>query len=205
MVLIIDNYDSFVFNLARYFEIIGHKTKIVRNDQITLDEIENLRPNYIVISPGPGNPTQAGISLEVIRNFFDKIPILGVCLGHQAIGQAFGLKVKRAKRPLHGKASFIAHNGEGIFKNLPNPLTVGRYHSLIVVENNNPYILHNDITVDTSLIHNMTDLVITARSLDDEVMALQHKNFPLFGVQFHPESTLTKYGLDIIKNFISYI
>ena len=190
MKLVIDNYDSFVYNLARYFECFGHSIKVVRNDAITLAEIENLKKfndlSHIVISPGPCAPLDAGVSLDVIRCFHTKIPILGVCLGHQAIGQAFGAKISRAIIPLHGQASQIIHNQDGIFKDLPNQLMVGRYHSLIV----------EDLPQDGQL-------YVTATSQEGEIMALAHKIYPIVGVQFHPESILTDHGYDMIENFLS--
>lgn len=186
MVLIIDNYDSFVYNLARYFEILGKRTYVVRNDKITLEEIKVLQPECIVISPGPGTPNTSGQTLSIITHFYTQLPILGICLGHQAIGQAFGGNVGLALQPLHGKSSMIEHNESGIFHTLPNPLTVGRYHSLIV--RNLP---------------SNSDLILTATSTEGEIMALQHKQYPTFGLQFHPESVLTEYGLDLIYNFIT--
>lgn len=186
MILVIDNFDSFVFNLARYIENAGAETIIVRNNAINLADIEQLSPSHIVISPGPGTPSQAGISLEVIRQFCSKIPILGVCLGHQAIGQVFGAVVTFAKYPMHGKASLVSCAQSEIFANLPKTILVGRYHSLIVdgVTENLP-------------------IRITATSTDGETMALQHKEYPVFGVQFHPESILTDSGMRIIQNFIN--
>lgn len=187
MILVIDNYDSFVYNLARYFETSGHVTKVVRNDAISIAQIEALDVSHIVISPGPGTPNEAGISLDVIGYFYTKIPILGVCLGHQAIGQFFGASVSRAKVPLHGQASPITHNQTGIFENLPNPLMVGRYHSLIV----------KDLPQDS-------ELQVTAWSSEREIMAIAHKVYPLIGVQFHPESILTEHGYQMIYIFLSY-
>lgn len=188
MILLIDNYDSFVYNLARYIGELGAERCVVRNDEISLTDIAKLNPSHIIISPGPCAPDQAGISLAVIQHFADKIPILGVCLGHQAIGQAFGAKVTRAKRPMHGKASRIMHEGKNIFSALQNPLKVARYHSLIVSEDNFP-----------------SDLLITARCEMGEIMALQHRHYPVFGVQFHPESVLTEQGYLLLKNFIELI
>ncbi len=186
MIVVIDNYDSFVYNLARYIEELGAKTKVVRNDAITLDEIEKINPSHIVISPGPCAPLQAGISMDVIQRFGAEIPVLGVCLGHQAIGQVYGGVVQRAKQPLHGKASPVMHDAKGLFAGLPQPLLVGRYHSLIVAEENFPDALE-----------------ITARSMEGEVMALQHKIHPVYGVQFHPESVLTECGYQLLKNFMN--
>ena len=186
MILLIDNYDSFVFNLARYVRELGFITKVVRNDAITLAEIHSLRPSHIIISPGPCSPNEAGISMEVIREFGPTIPILGVCLGHQAIGQVYGGIVTRAKRPMHGKASNIEHNQTGLFYNIENPQVVGRYHSLIVSNQNLP---------DT--------LLVAARCDIGEIMALKHKEYSVFGVQFHPESVLTQFGYELLNNFIT--
>lgn len=183
MILIIDNYDSFVHNLARYVRELGFDCVVKRNDEINLDDIKQLNPSHLILSPGPCTPNEAGICIDVIRTFGEHIPILGVCLGHQAIGSAFGATVTRAKHPLHGMASFIHHNDEGLFKNLANPLKVARYHSLIVL-NDSP------------------ELVYTAFSSEGEVMALQHKKYPIYGVQFHPESILTEQGYDLLKVFL---
>ncbi len=185
MILVIDNYDSFTYNLVQFLGELGQTVEVRRNDAITLDEIAVLKPDQIVISPGPGTPDDAGISLELIKRFHREIPILGVCLGHQAIGQAFGGQVVRAPRLMHGKVSAIEHNQSGIFHNLPNPFTATRYHSLVVQEP-------------------LPDcLEITARSQDGgEVMALRHQDYPTVGVQFHPESILTEYGHEILRNFL---
>lgn len=185
MILLIDNYDSFVFNLARYVVELGYQTIVRRNDQITIPEIFELAPSHIIISPGPCAPLQAGISLELIQTFMDKLPILGVCLGHQAIAQACGAQVIRAQRPMHGKAEKILHNRQGIFAGLPNPLTVARYHSLIV---------------DPEL---PTSLEVTARSQQGEIMGLAHRLYPLWGVQFHPESILTEHGHQMLRHFLN--
>ena len=185
MILIIDNYDSFVFNLSRYITQLGSETVVVRNDAITVEDIEYLHPSHIVISPGPCGPEDAGISLDIIRTFQGKIPILGICLGHQAIGYALGGKVTRAQRPMHGRASLIHHDNRGLFRDIPNPLHVARYHSLIVSDDGLP-----------------SDVDIHARSEEGEIMALSHSTLQLFGVQFHPESILTEYGYRIIENFI---
>jgi anthranilate synthase/aminodeoxychorismate synthase-like glutamine amidotransferase len=186
MILLIDNYDSFVHNLARYVTVLGYETRVVRNDQITLDEIKKLNPEKIIISPGPCDPNKAGISLAVIKQFGPTIPILGVCLGHQAIGQAFGGKVIKALKPMHGKASMITHQSQSIFSGLPSPLKVGRYHSLVVSQENLP---------DT--------LEILAESDQGEIMALRHKTYPVVGVQFHPESVNTEQGLALLNNFLT--
>ena len=184
MILIIDNYDSFVYNLARYIKELGFKTLVKRNDALTLEDIQQLKPSHLILSPGPCSPTEAGICLEAIQKFGAHLPILGVCLGHQAIGAAFGATITRAAHPMHGKASFIQHNNEGLFKNLPNPLKVARYHSLIV---------KND----------SSDLIYTAFSPEGEVMALQHKKYPLYGLQFHPEAILTEQGYALLSAFLS--
>jgi anthranilate synthase/aminodeoxychorismate synthase-like glutamine amidotransferase len=185
MLLLIDNYDSFVHNLARYFRRLGQETLVVRNDAKTAEEIASLRPAGIVLSPGPCTPAEAGCSIEVVRQLSGQVPILGVCLGHQAIGAAFGGRVVRAPIPMHGRSSAIRHNRRGLFEGLPNPLTVGRYHSLVVAANSWP-----------------ADLEATARTDEGVVMALAHRRWPLFGVQFHPESILTEGGYDILANFL---
>lgn len=185
MILLIDNYDSFVYNLARYVEELGHEYVVVRNDKITLDEIEALAPTHIIISPGPKTPDEAGISNDVIRFFGATIPILGVCLGHQCIGQVYGGNIGRAKQPMHGKTSILEHNQEGIFYNLPPHFKVTRYHSLIVEEESLP-----------------AELIPTAYSPYGEIMALQHITHPVIGVQFHPEAVLTQHGHDILRNFL---
>lgn len=186
MILVVDNYDSFVFNVARYFEEIGREVRVIRNDALTVEDAEALQPEAIVISPGPCTPTEAGVSLPLIRAVSGRIPILGICLGHQAIGEVFGGRVARARRPLHGRASRIAHDGTGLFAGLPSPLSVGRYHSLIV-EFDDGY---------------AGPLQVTARSEEGEVMALQHAEHPTFGVQFHPESILTENGHALLRNFL---
>lgn len=186
MILLIDNYDSFVFNLARYVGELGFERCVKRNDEITLDEIEHLNPSHIIISPGPCTPLQAGISMRVIEHFgVLRVPILGVCLGHQAIGQVFGGTILRAKHPMHGKSSLITHNEQSLFKDIPNPLRVARYHSLIVSEVDLP-----------------DSLSVTARCNRGEVMGLQHRDLPIFGVQFHPESVLTDCGHSLLRNFL---
>ncbi len=184
MILVIDNYDSFTYNLVQFLGELGYTVEVRRNDAVTLDEIDAMKPDQIVISPGPGTPDDAGISVDLIQRFYQEIPILGVCLGHQAIGQAFGGRVVRADRIMHGKTSPVEHNQRGIFHNLPSPLTATRYHSLIVQE---PL---------------PESLEITARGKDAEVMALRHKEYPIVGVQFHPESILTEYGHEMLRNFI---
>lgn len=186
MILLVDNYDSFVYNLARYIAELGHEPVVYRNDAITLDDVIDLSPSHIILSPGPCTPLEAGICLDVVTHFLDKLPMLGVCLGHQAIAQACGGTLARAQKPMHGKSSKISHNADGIFEGLPNPCEVGRYHSLIVSDNGLP-----------------EDLIVTARSAENEIMALQHKLFPVFGVQFHPESVMTNYGHQMLKHFLS--
>jgi para-aminobenzoate synthetase component II len=185
MVIVIDNYDSFVHNLARYVGQLGYSRQVHRNNSISLSDISQLNPSHIIISPGPCTPNEAGISLEAIKYFAGKIPILGVCLGHQAIGQAFGGEIIKAKNPMHGMSSEIQHLSTGIFKGLSTPLRVGRYHSLVVAKENLPECLE-----------------ITAHSSEGEIMALQHKSFPVFGVQFHPESVLTQEGYELLNNFL---
>lgn len=183
MILVIDNYDSFVHNLARYCALAGWEYAVVRNDALTIDEIKAMSPEAIILSPGPCTPAQAGICVEVVKRLGSHTPILGVCLGHQAIGEAYGARTIPAKAPLHGKTTTIAHNGIGLFQDLPSPIQVGRYHSLI------------------TLIGEGSDLLITAQSTSGTIMAMEHKHYPVYGVQFHPESVLTEHGLAIIKNF----
>lgn len=186
MILLIDNYDSFVYNLARYVNELGFAACVKRNDQVSLAEIEVLNPSHIIISPGPCTPLQAGISMDVIRIFGSRIPLLGVCLGHQAIGQVFAGTIGKAKHPMHGKSSCITHNEQHIFKGLNNPLRVARYHSLVVSDENFP-----------------KELSITARCEAGEIMALRHQEWPIVGVQFHPESVLTECGYDLLRNFLN--
>lgn len=185
MILVIDNYDSFVHNLARYFRVLGASTKVVRNNQITIQEIIQLEPSHIVLSPGPCTPFEAGVCIDVVKAFAGTTPILGVCLGHQAIAQAFGGGVVRAPYPMHGKSSEIEHNGTGIFAGVPNHVTVGRYHSLVVSGHDLP-----------------SELRVSARSAHGVIMALSHDEYPVWGVQFHPESVLTEHGFDMIQNFL---
>ncbi len=185
-ILVIDNYDSFVFNVARYFEELGREVKVVRNDAIDVAGIRRLDPEALVISPGPGTPHDAGISLEAVRALNGEMPILGVCLGHQCIGAMYGAPVARAKRPLHGIATPIEHNGRNLFEGLEAPLKVGRYHSLIVEE--------------TPALKAALD--IDAVSAEGEIMALSHKTAPTYGVQFHPESILTDHGHRLFANFL---
>ncbi|QFU24417.1 aminodeoxychorismate/anthranilate synthase component II [Shewanella eurypsychrophilus] len=187
MLLMIDNYDSFTFNLVQYFQQLGQEILVKRNDEITIEEIEALAPNYLVISPGPCTPNEAGISLAAIKHFSGKMPILGVCLGHQAIAQVFGSQVIRAKRVMHGKTSAICHNEKRLFSLLANPLTVTRYHSLLV----------DDIPTDFLLDAWFDDPVH-----GHEIMAMSHKTLPIYGVQFHPESVLTQQGHELLQNFL---
>jgi para-aminobenzoate synthetase component II len=182
----IDNYDSFTFNLVQYLGELGEELIVKRNDEITISEIEELNPQFLMISPGPCSPNEAGISMEAIEYFAGKIPIFGVCLGHQSIGQVFGGDVVRAERLMHGKTSEINHNGETIFKNMENPFTATRYHSLIVKKETLPDCLE-----------------VTAWTDENEIMALRHKTLPIEGVQFHPESIMTSFGKDLLRNFIN--
>ena len=185
MVLMIDNYDSFTYNLVQYLGALGANVRVYRNDKITLESIGRMKPSKILISPGPGRPENAGISCDLIRKFAGKIPILGVCLGHQAIGYVYGGRIVGAIKLMHGKTSLIYHNRKGIFSGIPNPFEATRYHSLIVEKSSLPCILE-----------------ITAWTKKNEIMGLKHKDFPLWGVQFHPESILTKCGKDILANFL---
>ncbi|MBQ5942568.1 MULTISPECIES: aminodeoxychorismate/anthranilate synthase component II [unclassified Massilia] len=186
MLLMIDNYDSFTYNIVQYFGELGEEVVTVRNDEITLEQIEAMRPERICISPGPKAPKDAGLSLDILREFKGKLPILGVCLGHQAIGEAFGGKVIRAKQVMHGKTSLIAHTGEGVFKDLPTPFTVIRYHSLAIERSSLPDCLE-----------------VTAWTDDGEIMGVRHKEFDIEGVQFHPESILSEHGHTLLKNFLT--
>ncbi|WFQ79133.1 aminodeoxychorismate synthase component II [Xenorhabdus sp. SF857] len=191
MLLIIDNYDSFTFNLYQYFCELGAEVLVKRNDEIQLEDIEDLAPTHLVISPGPCTPNEAGISLEAISHFAGKLPILGVCLGHQAIGQAFGASVVKAREVMHGKTSLIHHSQQGVFKGLDRPLTVTRYHSLVVAAETLP-----------------ASFEVTAwsqRNGDvDEIMGIRHRTLPLEGVQFHPESILSEQGHELLNNFLKY-
>ncbi|MFO1039800.1 MAG: aminodeoxychorismate/anthranilate synthase component II [Geminicoccaceae bacterium] len=186
MILLIDNYDSFVWNLARYVSELGFPRMVVRNDAIGLDDIAALAPSHIIVSPGPCTPLEAGISNAVIERFAPSVPILGVCLGHQCIGQVFGGTVDRARRPMHGKTSDVTHAGSDVFERLPSPLTVTRYHSLIVRDEGLPACLR-----------------VTARSEEGEIMALAHREHRVYGVQFHPEAVLTQHGHDLLRNFVA--
>ncbi len=185
MLLMIDNYDSFTYNLVQYFGELGAKVKVYRNDEVTVEQIAALAPAQLVISPGPCTPAEAGISVAAIRHFAGSMPILGVCLGHQSIGAAFGGKVVHAKRLMHGKVSPVRHAGQGVFRGLPNPLTCTRYHSLAVERETLPDCLE-----------------VTAWTEDGEIMGLRHKTLAVEGVQFHPESILTEHGHALLKNFL---
>jgi anthranilate synthase/aminodeoxychorismate synthase-like glutamine amidotransferase len=185
MLLMIDNYDSFTFNLVQYFGELGAEVKVVRNDELSVGDIEVLRPSHVVLSPGPCTPNEAGITLDTIGRLAGRVPILGVCLGHQAIGQAFGGKVVRAKQVMHGKVSRIAHDGRGVFSNIENRFVATRYHSLVVERASLPACLE-----------------VSAESEDGEIMGLRHKSAPVEGVQFHPEALLTEHGHQLLKNFI---
>lgn len=185
MIVLIDNYDSFTYNLYQYIGEINPHIFVYRNDQITIKEIEELKPERIIISPGPCTPREAGISCDVIKHFAGKIPILGVCLGHQAIGAAFGAKIIRSTEIMHGKTSLIYHDGKTIFKGLPNPFEATRYHSLIIEKDSLP-----------------DCLTVTAWTSNGIIMGVRHKEYPVEGVQFHPESILTKAGKDLLKNFL---
>ena len=186
MLLMIDNYDSFTYNIVQYFGELGEEVRTVRNDEVTIEEIAAMRPDRICISPGPKAPRDAGVSVDVIKQFKGKLPILGVCLGHQAIGEAFGGKVIRAKQVMHGKTSSIAHIGEGVFTDLPSPFTVIRYHSLAIERSSLPSCLE-----------------VTAWTDDGEIMGVRHKDYDIEGVQFHPESILSEHGHALFKNFLT--
>jgi anthranilate synthase/aminodeoxychorismate synthase-like glutamine amidotransferase len=190
MVFVLDNYDSFTYNLVQYLGELGEKVEVRRNDQVTCEEIEGLNPSHIVVSPGPCTPQKAGISIDLLRYFAGKKPVLGVCLGHQALGAAFGGNVVRASHIMHGKISRIEHDGQTIFRDAPNPLTATRYHSLIVSEENLPKTLQ-----------------VSARTREADgtsvIMGLRHRDFPMEGVQFHPESVLTDAGRLLLKNFLA--
>ena len=187
MVFVLDNYDSFTYNLVQYIGECGHECVVKRNDQTTTDEIAALRPSHVLVSPGPCTPREAGISIDVIKRFAGKVPVLGVCLGHQALGEAFGGKVVRATKLMHGKTSVIEHDGKTIFRDVPSPMTATRYHSLIVEEQSLP-----------------KELEVSARSEDRTIMGLRHKSIPVEGVQFHPEGILTDHGKRLIANFLKF-
>jgi anthranilate synthase/aminodeoxychorismate synthase-like glutamine amidotransferase len=186
VILMIDNYDSFTYNLVQYLGVLGSEVEVHRNDKITLDEIESMKPERIVISPGPGTPQSAGITIPVIERFHSKVPILGVCLGHQGIGAAFGGRVVHAVRLMHGKTSEISHDGKSIFRDLPDPFIATRYHSLAIERESLPSCLE-----------------VSAVAEDGEIMGLRHREYRVEGIQFHPESILTKEGMSILQNFLS--
>lgn len=186
MILLIDNYDSFTYNLYQYIGTFNPDIKVVRNDKITIEEIEQMKPEKIVISPGPKAPKDAGICLEVIRYFAGKIPMLGICLGHQCIGEAFGATVSYAKKICHGKQSLINHDGTGLFKGIDSPIKIARYHSLAIVKETVP-----------------DCLIVTATTDDGEIMAIRHRDYDITGLQFHPESIYTEHGKKIIENFVN--
>lgn len=188
MILMIDNYDSFVYNLVQFLGELGEEIIVKRNDEITIKEIEELDPEIIVISPGPCSPKEAGISIDVVKYFKDKKPILGICLGHQTIGYVFGANIIKANQPVHGKVHPITHSSKGVFKELNNPLNVTRYHSLIIEKNTLP-----------------DELEITALTNEDEIMGVRHKKYTIEGVQFHPEAILSEQGHDILRNFINSV
>jgi anthranilate synthase component 2 len=190
MLLMIDNYDSFTYNLVQYFGELGADVQVHRNDQITIDEIEKLAPEYLVISPGPCTPNEAGISIEAIKHFAGKLPILGVCLGHQSIGQAFGGKIVHANEIMHGKTSMVKHHDIGVFKGLSNPLEATRYHSLVIDKTSLPDCF--EVTAWTE----------KENGEIDEIMGVRHKDMAIEGVQFHPESILTQHGHDMLRNFL---
>ena len=185
MILMIDNYDSFTYNLVQYMAELGAEIRVERNDRISIPEIESMGPKKIVISPGPCTPAKAGISVEAVKHFAGKVPLLGVCLGHQSVGAAFGGEVIKAGQLMHGKTSEVRHDGKTLFKNLPNPITATRYHSLVLNRKTLPECFE-----------------ITAESDDNEIMGIRHKQLPVEGIQFHPESILTPNGKDLLKNFI---
>ena len=186
MLLMLDNYDSFTYNLVQYFGELGEDVRVYRNDQITIEEIEALKPDHICVSPGPCSPAEAGISVALIKHFAGRIPILGVCLGHQSIGAAFGGKIVRAKEIMHGKTSLVTHRGTDVFRGLPSPFTVIRYHSLAIERESLPDCLE-----------------VTAETADGEIMGVRHKTLPIYGVQFHPESILSEHGHDMLRNFLT--
>lgn len=188
MILMIDNYDSFTFNIVQYLGQMGEDVQVYRNDKITLDTIHQLKPQAIFLSPGPGAPREAGITVDVIREFYTSVPLMGICLGHQSIGFAFGGEIVRAGRIMHGKVSPILHDGKTIFAGLPNPFTAGRYHSLVVRPETLPACLE-----------------VSARTAEGEIMGLRHKEYPVEGIQFHPESVLTPQGKRILRNFLKIL
>jgi len=187
MLLLVDNYDSFTYNLFQYLGELGEEVEVVRNNKTTLEEIERMKPQRLVISPGPSTPLRAGISNEVIQHFGSRLPVLGVCLGHQCVGYSYGATIGQAKEIMHGKSSLIYHNSQGVLAGLPNPFPAIRYHSLVVVRAGLPDCLE-----------------VTAWTADGEIMGLRHRQYPVEGVQFHPESFMTEVGKDLLKNFIEY-
>ncbi len=187
-ILMVDNYDSFTYNLVQYLSMLGAKVEVYRNDQITPRDVERISPEGIVISPGPCTPAEAGVSVELIRRFTGVVPILGVCLGHQSIGTAFGGRIVRARRLMHGKLSEIHHTGKGVFENVPSPFRAVRYHSLVIDRESLPPVLE-----------------VTAWSEDGEIMGVQHREHPLYGIQFHPESVLSEHGMEILGNFLNIV
>lgn len=193
MLLLIDNYDSFTYNLVQYFSELGVEVRVFYQDAIRLEQIASMAPDYLVISPGPGNPDQAGISLATIAHFAGKIPLLGVCLGHQAMGQVFGGQVIHARQVMHGKVSRIYHRGEGVFQGLPNPFIATRYHSLVI----NPFNLPSCLKI--------TAWTQDAEGNQDEIMGIEHREYPVYGVQFHPESILTEHGKALLSNFLGHL
>ena len=186
MLLVIDNYDSFVYNLSRYFIQLGQQVCVLRNDEVTLNDIKAMRPNGLVLSPGPCSPDEAGVCVPAIKEFGHSLPILGICLGHQAIGQAFGGKIEKARYPTHGKARYVTHDQQGIYENIKNPFKVARYHSLIISKETIPDCLK-----------------ITGVSDEGEIMSVQHNDLPIYGLQYHPESVLTEHGYDLLMNFMN--
>lgn len=186
MIVLIDNYDSFTYNLYQYIGIFRPDIKVVRNDKITIEEIRQMNPDHIVLSPGPKSPAEAGICMDVVKELYQEYPILGICLGHQSIGAAFGATVSYAKELFHGKQSVVSHDGSGLFQGIPNSIKVARYHSLAVIEKTLP-----------------DCLTVNCRTEDGEIMAMTHKQYPVFGIQFHPESIYTEHGKKMIENFLN--
>ncbi len=186
--LMIDNYDSFTYNLVQYLGELGCEVVVKRNDEIKLEDVRKIKPEGVVISPGPCTPREAGVSVELVKEFYRELPILGVCLGHQSIGVAFGGRIVKAKRLMHGKSSDIFHTGEGVFEGLPNPFSAVRYHSLVIERESLP-----------------DALKLTAWSEDGDIMGVQHREYPVFGIQFHPESVLSQFGKEVLKNFLRAI
>lgn len=186
MILLVDNYDSFVYNLARYFQRLGQRTAVVRNDALSLAEIRRARPRAIVLSPGPCTPADAGASVEIVRELHREVPLLGICLGHQAIAAALGAEIVRAAAPMHGRTSLVEHVGSPLFAEIPSPFVACRYHSLVVERRSTP-----------------ADLVVTATADDGTIMAIEHSKYPICGVQFHPESILTEQGFQVLANFLA--